>query len=121
MFGNYGPFKYGPNFVKVHPLFPSLPTLTPCFFQWLLRKVLCQKYEAYHDKAMNCECTETSFRTPVVDETAYASSADTDQTAPIWVYTVCHSTNNFKTQIHKKQIYSKIIWNEVFKILGHLL
>ena len=53
---------------------------------------------------------------------AYANSADPDQTGSslIRVCTVCQSTKYFKKQLHKKQKLGKKVWNEVFKILGHL-
>ena len=42
---------------------------------------------------------------------AYANSADSDQTAPKeqsdQVYTVCHSTQHFKWQLHIKQNLSQ--------------
>ena len=54
----------------------------------------------------NIKCPKISY-SKVVDRTAYANSADPDQTATrssrIKVYTVCHSTKYFKKQLHKKQ------------------
>ena len=44
----------------------------------------------------------------------YANSADPDQ---LFAITLSISRNN----CIKSQIYAKILWNKVFKILGHLL
>ena len=51
------------------------------------------------------KCPKISY-TNVSDKVAYANSADPDLTAPsslIRVYTVCHSTEYLKKQLHKKQ------------------
>ena len=52
------------------------------------------------------------------DKTAFASSVDLDQTASSGLH--CHFTKYFKKQLHKKQNLSQKVWNQVFKIFGHL-
>ena len=39
----------------------------------------------------------------------------------IRVYIVCHSTQYFKKQLHKKLYLGQKVWNEVLEILGQLL
>ena len=64
------------------------------------------------------KCPQMSY-VKVADKIAYANNADPDQTAPegalVRVYTVCHSTKHFKTQLHKQQNSTRYFKTQLHK------